>query len=75
MTLSIGETRWQGVRYYTVLPQEWSFEWDDVIKWCATAFGMPGDVWSGKAERYYFNSGKAFFREQTDLHMFVLRNS
>lgn len=75
MMFTVEETRWHGSRYYAVKPREWDFEWDDVIEWCSTAFGSPGDLWTTKAERYYLNSGKVFFREQTDLSMFILRNS
>jgi hypothetical protein len=75
MKFFIEETRWHGCKYYAVGIEndgQWGMV-THIIKWTEEAFGEPGDVWSDRTERYYMNSGKFIFRNESDVTMFVMR--
>lgn len=75
MKFKIEETRWHGARYHCIQPHSYE-HWDyaiPIVEWLAQTFGETGDAWSSECERYYFNSGKIFFRNEEDLTLFLLR--
>lgn len=75
MKFQVEETRWHGCKYYAVGIKDNEF-WGSItpiIEWTSETFGPAGDVWSDQAERYYMNSGKFFFRNESDVALFVMR--
>jgi hypothetical protein len=74
-----------GLRYYTVEPRnlEWQDTrnmWEDMMLWCCNQFGETGNLWQERKNltlepnhRWYANNRKFWFRNETDLLMFVLR--
>lgn len=66
-----------GLPYHQVVPVLLHSEWSEIEQWCQDIFGPSGTqdkpgVWT-PGERWYANSGKLFFREETDLSCFLLR--
>ena len=75
-----------GSRYYTVKPEfgghidTWfRNEWRAMEDWCTEVMGLPGDIWTytGRAPepnlRWYVNNSKFWFRNESDMTMFILR--
>jgi len=80
MKLRIESTKWHGCSYHVISPYSpsWSIEgnistWTALQEWCENNFGIVGDPWSTTAERWYYNNGKIFLRNEKDLSLFVLR--
>ena len=75
MKLRVEETRWHGCKYYAVGVKD-NESWgpiDPIIAWTEKTFGTAGDAWSNRAERYYMNSGKFIFRNESDAIIFILK--
>lgn len=86
VTLRVGEGRVYGARYHTVEPlfpghiDTWfRDEWKAMEAWCTEVMGIPSEVWalSGKSppvnQRWYVNSSKFWFRNESDMTMFIMR--
>jgi hypothetical protein len=61
-------------RYYTAAPLEAGKEWPHMMAWMIETFGPSADngVWTPNM-RWYANNAKFWFRNQTDLTLFLLR--
>jgi hypothetical protein len=81
--LEVEEGRVYGARYYTAKPiPSWDLDgdwggvdtWPQMVEWCVETYGpTPKDgVWT-PGMRWYVNNAKFWFRNQTDLTLFVLR--
>jgi hypothetical protein len=86
MELKIEEGRVYGLPYHTVQPmfsahpQTWfKQEWKEMEDWCVQTMGLAGSLWANSGltpklnYRWYMNDSKFWFREQSDLTMFILK--
>ena len=72
--------KWHGCKYHTVSPflNSWSLsanndKWNEISQWCYDTYGKPGDPFTDVAERWYLNNSAYWFRDESDLTMFILR--
>ena len=79
MKLHLDEGRVYGARYLTIKPIDFIPNWDNqtwntMTAWCQNTYGpTPEDgVWTPGA-RWYINNSKFWFRNESDLAMFILR--
>jgi hypothetical protein len=82
MNVDIDEGRVYGSRYYCAKPVfdpsihyfGHNQEWDKMIGWCVETFGAtaPDGVWTPNM-RWYVNNAKFWFRNDSDLNLFLLR--
>jgi hypothetical protein len=52
---------------------EYTATWDDMINWCKTSFGPEGELECAASSTWYYSGGCFYFRDESDLTMFVLR--
>lgn len=74
-----------GKKYHTVQPvfeahpQTWfRKEWEEMEDWCVQTMGIPGNIWADSGSpkpnhRWYMNDSRFWFRDETDLIMFMIR--
>lgn len=70
-SLKISEGTWHGAKYHSVEPI--LMPWDLMLEWSAARFGDQGDLFSNECCRWYANDRKFWFRNETDLTLFVLK--
>ena len=81
MGMSVSTGTVYSVPYHTVQPlfgahaATWfGSEWRDMENWCTEVYGRPSlDGFWTPGRRWYVNNQKFWFREESDLTMFILR--
>ncbi len=80
MRIKLRKQVWNGVAYNQATPYlaSWSFTdiidtWDSLRDWCIKQFGPEGSPCGVYPERWYLNGGRFFFKEDSDLTLFLLR--
>jgi hypothetical protein len=79
--LSLGQV--YGRVYHCARPIGWC-DWSEIETWCTKTYGPSGDIWVDKPQgqrwekviprsRYYLNDGRAWFCEESDLTLFLLK--
>jgi hypothetical protein len=76
-----GVVMWDDSVYNRAIPyvlspnvtDENSILWDEMISWCKTSFGPEGEPESSTLDTWYYSGGCFYFRDESDLTMFVLR--
>ena len=59
-----------GQLYHTVEP--WN-NWSEIHKWCIELFGTEDSIWDNYHGRWYINDRRIWFRDESDLLVFILR--
>lgn len=79
MAWLIGTGTVYGKRYHTIAPPMWGGNWHSMSAWCTENFGpSTGSIWAEQGtpnpgERWYQNNAKFWFKEETDLTLFLLK--
>ena len=75
MNLEVSSGTVYGCVYHTVKPEIWDWsEWHYIAEWANHTYGPTSEdgVWTPNM-RWYFNNSKFWFRDESDLAMFILR--
>ena len=70
-SLISSEYKLHGARYYTVRPVLYS--WIEMEEWARSKYGEPSTIWEPECGRWYMNNSKFWFRNESDLTMFLLK--
>jgi hypothetical protein len=80
MKIQLSKYKWNSVEYITATRHPYCDDivdrttWDSIAQWCEQHYGPRGDPWARRtASRWYFNGGTVFFKQQSDLTLFLLR--
>lgn len=68
--LVIGAGTVIGQLYHTVEPIN---NWIAIHKWCVELFGTEDSIWDNYHGRWYINDRRIWFRDESDLLVFILR--
>jgi hypothetical protein len=69
--MKITEKRWHGAKYQAVdTGNGWNIE---LHEWCKKSFGKNSSPWDKEAGRWYVTGHEFWFREGSDLTLFLLR--
>ena len=66
----IGTGTVMGQLYHTVEPIN---KWCEIHKWCVELFGTEDSIWDNYNGRWYMNDRRIWFRDESDLLVFILR--
>jgi hypothetical protein len=59
-----------GQPYHTIEP---IINWIEIHKWCVELFGTEDSIWDNYNGRWYINDRRIWFRDESDLLVFILR--
>ena len=71
MSLILSEGRIHGAKYYTV--HAMFGNWKLLEAWARETYGEPSNIWDIECGRWYMNDSLFWFRNESDLTMFMLR--
>lgn len=71
MSLILSNARIEGVNYHTVEPV--FSNWEVLEAWARETYGKPDSIWKTFCGRWYMNSSKFWFRDESDLTIFMLK--
>ena len=74
MRLEAEERTMHGCRFHTVAPINAAHLWPEMMEWVVNTFGpsSPDGVWT-PGYPWYANNARFWFRNEQDLHVFLLR--